>query len=111
MLRQSVIAKSVMPSAKATKRLRRGKLKVAGELVDDLDGHGRHRLEGIELHAGGNTGRKHHDHGFADGAGCRHQERADDARQCRRQNDALHRFGTRGTEAERTVPQGARERQ
>jgi hypothetical protein len=65
---------------------------------------------GLSCHAGGDTGCQHHDHGFADGARGGQQERADDAGQRGRQDDALDGFGARGAKAERAVAQRARAR-
>ncbi len=89
-------------------RLRRGELKVTRQLVDDLHRHRGHRLEGIDLHAGGDTGGKHHDHRLADGARGGQKQSADNARKCCGKDDLLDCLGAGGTKAERTVAQGPR---
>ena len=99
MLRHSVKANSVRPSAKATSVCGELNSKIARELADDLDGDGRHRLQRIEGQVGGDAGGQHDDHRLADGARGGEQHGADDARQRRRQDDALDRLRLRGAEA------------
>ena len=108
MFSASVTHEQRQAEREGNQRLRRVELEVAGELADDLDGDGRHRIEHIEGQVGGDAGRQHHDHGLADGARCSEQNGADDARQGRRQHDALDRLGLGGAEAVGAVAQGLR---
>jgi hypothetical protein len=63
---------------------------------------------GLSVHAGGDAGSQHHDHGLTDSTRGRQKQSADDAGQRCGQDDALDGFGAGRAETERAVTQRTR---
>ena len=84
----------------------RSEFRVTGQLADDLDGYGRHRLEGVHTELGRRPCPHHHDHGFTDGAGGGQQDGTDYARQGGGDDHLADGFGMGRAKAERPVAHG-----